>query len=72
MLAYTVVSNHVTKIVDAFTALWEFIASGGTSDVLGQLGEISGRSYLAGFESSLTALPDIAATHAHRPGKRTR
>lgn len=61
MLAYTVVSNHVTKIIDAFKALWEFIASGGTSDVLGQLGEISGRSYLAGFESSLTALPDIAS-----------
>ena len=60
VLAFTVVSNHVTKIIDAFTALWDFIASGGTSDVLGQLGEISGRSYLAGFESSLTALPDIA------------
>jgi len=60
VLAFTVVSNHVTKIVDAFTALWDFIASGGTTDVLGQLGDIAGRSYLEGFESSLTALPDIA------------
>ena len=59
MLAFTVVVNHVTKIIDAFMALWDFIASGGTSDVLGQLGEISGRSYLEGFESSLTALPEI-------------
>ena len=61
MLAYTVVSNHIQKIVDAFMALWEFVASGGTSDILGKLGEIAGRSYLEGFESSLTALPDIAA-----------
>jgi len=60
MLAYTVVSNHVQKIVDAFMALWEFIESGGTSDILGQLGEIAGRSYLDGFESSLTDLPTIA------------
>jgi len=60
MLAYTVVSNHVLKIVDTFRALWDFIASGGTTDVLGRLGEISGRSYLEGFQSSLTALPQIA------------
>jgi len=59
MLVFTVVVNHVTKIIDALTALWDFIASGGTSDILGQLGEISGRSYLEGFESSLTALPEI-------------
>lgn len=61
MLAYAVVSNHVQKIVDAFMALWDFIESGGTSDILGQLGEIAGRSYLAGFESSLTDLPTIAS-----------
>lgn len=61
MLAYTVVSNHVQKIVDAFMALWDFIESGGTSDILGQLGEIAGRSYLEGFESSLTDLPTIAS-----------
>lgn len=61
MLAYTVVSNHVQKIVDAFMALWEFIESGGTSNILGQLGEIAGRSYLEGFEASLTDLPTIAS-----------
>lgn len=60
-LAYTVVSNHVTKLVDTFKALWEFIATKGSSDVLGKLGEISGRSYLDGFTSSLTELPTIAA-----------
>jgi len=59
MLAYTVVTNHVQKIIDAFKALSDFIASGGTTDVLGQLGEISGRSWLEGFESSLTDLPSI-------------
>jgi hypothetical protein len=59
ILAFTVVTNHVAKIVDAFAALWEYIASWGESDIMGQLGEISGRSYLDGFESSLTALPEI-------------
>ena len=59
MLAFTVVTNHVQKIIDAFKALWDFIASGGTSDVLGKLGEISGRSWLEGFESSMTDLPSI-------------
>ena len=63
MLAFTVVSNHITKIVDAFQALWDFIASGGQTDVLGELGNIAGRSYLEGFQSSLTALPEIAARH---------
>jgi hypothetical protein len=29
--------------------------------VLGELGNIAGRSYLEGFQSSLTALPEIAA-----------
>lgn len=61
MLAFTVVKNHVQKIIDAFRALWDFIASGGTSDVLGQLGEISGRSWLDGFESTVTALPEVVA-----------
>jgi len=61
MLAFTVAKNHVLKIIDAFKALWEFIASWGQSDILGDLGEIAGRSYLEGFESSLTDLPDIAA-----------
>jgi hypothetical protein len=61
MLAFTVVTNHIAKIVDAFQALWDFIASGGQTDVLGELGNIAGRSYLEGFQSSLTALPEIAA-----------
>ena len=59
--AFTVVTNHIAKIVDAFQALWDFIASGGQTDVLGELGNIAGRSYLEGFQSSLTALPEIAA-----------
>ena len=61
VLAFTVVTNHIAKIVDAFQALWNFIASGGQTDVLGELGNIAGRSYLEGFQSSLTALPEIAA-----------
>jgi hypothetical protein len=58
--AYMVVVNSVTNIIDAFQALWDFIASGGQTDILGSLGEIAGRSYLEGFESSLTSLPEIA------------
>jgi len=58
-LAYTVIQNGITKIVDAFAALWAYVASWGESDIMAQLGEISGRSYLEGFESSLTDLPEI-------------
>ena len=58
-LAYTVVSNGITKIVDAFVALWEYVASWGESDIMAQLGEIGGRSFLDGFESSLTDLPTV-------------
>jgi len=58
--AYTIVKNHVLKIFDALTALWNFIASGGHTDLMAELGAISGRSYLEGFQSSLTALPEIA------------
>jgi hypothetical protein len=61
MLAVTVVTNHVRKLIDLFAAFWDFIKSGGSSDILGTIGEIAGRSYLEGFESSLTALPDIAS-----------
>lgn len=60
-LAYTVVSNHITRVVDAFKAMWEYIKSGGQTDVLATLGEISGRSYLDGFASSLTELPQVAS-----------
>jgi len=59
-LAVAVVTNDVRKLIDTFMALWDFIKSGGTTNILGSLGEIAGRSYLEGFESSLTALPDIA------------
>ena len=59
-LAVTIVTNDVQKLIDTFMALWDFIKSGGTTNILGSLGEIAGRSYLEGFESSLTALPDIA------------
>lgn len=60
-LAFTVVVNGIAKLVDTFEALWDFIASGGEADVMGRLGEISGRSWLDGFQSSLTELPDITA-----------
>jgi hypothetical protein len=42
-------------------AFWDFIASGGSTDLLGQLGEIAGRSYLEGFESTIGELPNVAA-----------
>lgn len=57
----TVISNHIQKIADTFSVLWDFIASGGSTDILGQLGEIAGRSYLEGFESSIGELPNVAA-----------
>jgi len=60
MLAFTVIKNHVLKYIDAFKALWDFIASGGRSDVLGELGEIAGRSWLEGFSSTVESLPEIA------------
>jgi hypothetical protein len=60
MLAFTIIKNHVLKYIDAFKALWDFIASGGRSDVLGQLGEIAGRSWLEGFASTVEGLPEIA------------
>ena len=58
-LAYVVVTNGISKIIDAFVALWEYVASWGETDIMAQLGEIGGRSFLDGFESSLTDLPDI-------------
>ena len=58
---YTVISNHVSKIADAFQAFWDFIKSGGSTDLLGQLGDIAGRSYLEGFESTIAELPNVAA-----------
>lgn len=58
--AVAVVSNAVTNLIDTFQVLWDFIASGGTTDVLGQLGEIAGRSYLEGFQATVGELPSIA------------
>ena len=58
--AYAIVTNHISKIVDAMAAMWDFIESGGTTDIIAKLGEISGRSYLEGFETSMTSLPEIA------------
>ena len=54
------VTNHITKIIDTLAALWGFISSAGSTDILGQLGEIAGRSYLEGFENSIGELPNIA------------
>lgn len=59
--AYHVVVNGIAALMDAFEALWDFIASGGETDIMERLGEISGRSYLDGFQSSLEALPEIAS-----------
>ncbi len=58
--AFIVVEAGIKKLVDGFKALWGWIASAGQSDVLRELGEISGRKYSEGFESSITSLPDIA------------
>lgn len=57
----SVITNHVLKIRDTLAALWEFVATRGQSDILGQLGEIAGRSYLQGFENSIGELPNVAA-----------
>ncbi|MBL8820581.1 MAG: hypothetical protein JNL58_31450 [Planctomyces sp.] len=58
--AYTVVKNYVMKIVDTFKAMWDYILSGGQTDVRREIGKIAGRSFLEGFQSSLTGLPEIA------------
>jgi hypothetical protein len=58
-MAQAIVENMVTNISDAFIALWDFIVSGGQTDIMGQLGEIAGRSWLDGFESTLGELPDV-------------
>lgn len=56
----TVIKNHFSKTSDMFLAFWDFIKSGGQTDLLGQLGEIAGRSYLDGFENSIGELPNVA------------
>jgi len=58
---YSIISNHISKIADTFKAFWDFISSGGGTDLLGELGDIAGRSYLEGFENSIESLPNVAA-----------
>lgn len=55
------ISDQISRIMDSMKALWDWIASAGSTDLLGSLGEIAGRSYLEGFQSSIGAMPDIAA-----------
>ncbi len=57
----SVITEHISKIADSFQAFWDFIKSGGSTDLFGELGDIAGRSYLEGFENSIEALPVIAA-----------
>jgi hypothetical protein len=57
----SVITEHISKIADTFQAFWDFISSGGGTDLLGELGDIAGRSYLEGFENSIEALPTVAA-----------
>lgn len=59
--AYVAFSNYLTMVADAFSAWLEFFMSGGQTDIMAELGDIAGRSFLEGFESSLKPLPDIAA-----------
>lgn len=59
--ALTLVMNLGKSFGDAFAAIWDFISSGGQTDILGNLGEIAGRNLMEGFESSVEALPQIAA-----------
>jgi len=60
----TVISNAGKIIGDMVYEIFAFLASGGEGGVDGlmrDLGRSASRSLLDGFESSLTALPDIAA-----------
>jgi hypothetical protein len=59
----TVISNAGKNIADMVGTIWSFIKSGGAGGVSGLMQELSqaaSRGLLDGFESSLTALPDIA------------
>jgi hypothetical protein len=58
-MAQAIVENMVTNVSDAFIALWDFIVSGGQTDIMGELGEIAGRSWLDGFEATIGELPDV-------------
>jgi hypothetical protein len=56
----TFVTNIGRNIADAFAAIWDFISSGGQTDVLSNLGEIAGRNLMDGFKSTVESLPQIA------------
>jgi hypothetical protein len=56
----TFVTNIGRNIADAFAAIWDFISSGGQTDVLSDLGEIAGRNLMDGFKSTVESLPQIA------------
>jgi hypothetical protein len=57
----TVVSNSIQNITEQFSVLWDFIKSGGDTATLAKLGEIAGRGYLDGFESTIAEMPNILA-----------
>lgn len=50
----TIFENLTTNIANAMTAIWDFIASGGTAEL-----ELAWTPLLTGFESTVAALPDI-------------
>jgi len=59
----TIIQNAGKIIGDSVLSIFEFIASGGEGGVSGlmqKLGQAASQGLLDGFESSLTALPDIA------------
>jgi tape measure domain-containing protein len=50
----TIFKNLASNIGNAMTAIWDFIKSGGTADL-----ELAWTPLLTGFESTVSALPDI-------------
>jgi hypothetical protein len=61
--AITIVQNAGTKLGNMIKTVFEFIRSGGSGGISGlmaNLGSQAAGSLLEGFQSSLTALPDIA------------
>jgi hypothetical protein len=59
-----IIENGATRVAKGFDALWEFIKSrgkGGLSGLSSSMSEAMSGSLLDGFESSVAALPQIAA-----------
>jgi hypothetical protein len=59
-----IIENGATRVAKGFDALWEFIKSrgkGGLSGLSSSMSEAMSGSLLEGFESSVAALPQIAA-----------